>query len=482
MSNIKKNFAYSSVITGANYIFPLLTFPYISRVLGVTGIGIYNYVDSVINYVLLFTMLGINTVGIRVIAASKNNSKELSGAFSSLILFNLITTIIGILILAFIVYTIPKFYEYKGYFFIGIFKILATCLLAEWFYKGMEDFKYITKRSLIVKTIYVLSIFFFIQKDTDTKLYYFLTTMMLVVNATINIVHIRKFINISFTKVNFKAYIKPMFVYGCYIILTSMYTSFNVTYLGFMADVTQVGFYTTATKLHTIIISIFTAFTGVMLPRMTNLLSQNKNVEFVNYIKKSQLILVAFSIPAMLFCIIFASDIIFVIAGNGFQGAIIPMTLIMPLIFIIGYEQILVIQILNPLKKDTIILRNSIIGACVGLFLNVLLVPYLKAIGSSIVWIFTETLILIIAQYYVTKFIHIKFPYKKIGKTLLYYLPLCVFFIFIKQNLDMHPLIRLIIMSVILIIYTTYIEIKLKNEILLSTINKICYRWKRKYQ
>lgn len=482
MSGVKKNFLYSSIITTASYVFPLITFPYVSRTLGASGIGANNYVDSVINYILLFTMLGINTTGIRSIASAKGDRDVLSRAFSSLIIINFLTTLFGILLLWVLVFCIPQFYEYRQYFLVGTCKIIATFMLAEWFYKGREDFKYITQRSLIIKLFYVVSVFVFIRSESDAILYYALTCFSVVVNALVNIIHTRKFVYFTLRDVEVLRYLKPMCVIGCYIIFTSMYTSFNVAYLGFVTNVEQVGYYTTATKFHTIVISIFTAFTGVMLPRMTSLLSQDNFLKFKTYILKSQTFLIAFSIPIIMFCSVFASDIIRLLAGKGFENAVLPMKIIMPLVFVIGYGQISVIQILNPLRKDSIVMRNAILGAIIGISLNILLVPQFEAVGSSIVWLVSEVSIIIFAQHYVTKFTGIIFPWKRIIVTCLYYLPLLIFYLSIQCFHSFNPIIEIFLMGIILMSYSLCVEFKLKNTILIDILNTIKKKWIKKFR
>lgn len=130
-----------------------------------------------------------------------------------------------------------------------------------------------------------------------------------------------------------------------------MYTSFNTTFLGLVTSPTEVGYYTTATKLYSILIGIFTAFTGVMLPRMSSLIVDNNEAEFNRLLSKSYEALWAFSFPIALIGVLCAPDIIMIISGVGYEGAIIPMRIVMPLILIIGYEQIIIMQILMPLKR-----------------------------------------------------------------------------------------------------------------------------------
>lgn len=471
-TSIKKNFLYSSFLTVANYLFPLLTFPYITRVLEVDNIGICSYVDSIVNYFILFTVLGINTVGVRAIAACKEDREAMSRAFSSLFWFNTATTILGVFVLVVTAYSVEKFEPYKEFLLVGIVKLVSNYFMVEWFYRGTENFKYITVRTLIVKCLYVASIFVFVREKEDVLIYYWLTTLSIAINAVFNFCYARKFVTLTFKNLEIKQYLKPLFYFGFYFFITSMYTSFNVTYLGWHSSDEEVGYYTTAFKLYTILISIFSAFTGVMMPRMTNLLAQGKFDEFVQYISKSQNMLLAFSIPVILFSAIFAPQIIEIVAGAGFERAIMPMRIIIPLILIIGFEQVLVTQTLNPLKKDTIILMNSLAGAVVGLCANYFLVPILLSSGSATAWLLSETAVLLCSQYFVTKFINLRFPFKSMFLMIVYNIPLLLLLVLGSKYMNCNCWVTVIVMGSIMVIYSFLLQLKMKNPVVLSFVNR----------
>lgn len=187
---------------------------------------------------------------------------------------------------------------------------------------------------------------------------------------------------------------------GAYSILTSLYTTFNVAYLGFVSTDVEVGYYTTSTKIHHIILLAFTAVTGVLMPRMASLLAEKKYDAYKRLIKKSISVLFIFAIPCVLAIEIFAPEIIKIIAGSGYEGAILPLRIIAPLVLIIGFEQILIIQSLMPMGKDKAVLTNSILGAVVGIIANIILVPHLKSVGSAIVWLVSEVVVMCSAVYF----------------------------------------------------------------------------------
>lgn len=425
MANIKKNFLYSSFLTTANYVFPMITYPYVSRVLGVENIGLCNFIDSIINYFLLFSFMGINILGVREIARAKEDCHKLNTVYNSLFFLNFISTVVAIIILVILTFTIPQLFAHVELMVIGGIRLLFSFLQVEWFFKGIENFKFITIRSIIIKCFYVIAVFVFVRNPDDYPIYYLLMVMMVVLNSIVNVFYSLRFIHISIRGILFKPYIKSFFILGIYTFLTSMYTSFNVAFLGFTSSETEVGYYTTATKLYAILLGLFTAFTGVMMPRMSVLISEKRFEEFKSFFYRSVKILFTFSMPLICFSIIMAPQIIDIISGKGYEGAIIPMRIVMPLMLIIGYEQILVVQTLMPLKSDRYILRNSIIGAVVGLLLNIFIVPLLHSVGSSIVWGLSEIVVLVCSQFVVHKQINLHFPWREFGITVFSHLPLC---------------------------------------------------------
>jgi O-antigen/teichoic acid export membrane protein len=471
--SIKKNFLYSSVLTTSNYIFPALIFVYVSRVLGVSNIGICDFVDSIINYFVLFSMMGVGTIGIREIAKNQSNPEALNKSFSNLFLLNSISTLIIFIIFCFSVFFIPQLNQHKEMFYIGGGKILFNLFLIEWFYKGIEDFRYITIRSVIVRIVYLVVVLIFVRQKQDYLIYYSITVGVVIINALINWKYRFKFVKFKFHEIFFRPYLKSFLTIGAYGVLTSMYTSFNVAYLGFVADNKEVGYYTTAIKLYTILLSLFTAFTGVMLPRMSSLVSEGKFDEVKLLTQKSFDALFLICFPLIIISVVLAPQIIILIAGIGYEGAIFPMRIVMPLMLVIGIEQILIIQILTPLKKDKSVLINSIIGAIVGVSINILVVTSLKSVGSSIAIVISELSVLTSANYFVKRYTEIRIPYKKLLINISYSLPylgIC-FFVKVVFKSNFAILTNSLILS---LFYFFILQIKiLKNALVIAVYNNI---------
>ena len=203
-----------------------------------------------------------------------------------------------------------------------------------------------------------------------------------------------------------------------------MYHTFNVMFLGIATNETEVGYYTTALKMFAVIIASYYAFTGVALPRMSALLSEKNIDEFINLIHRTTNTLIALSIPIIISGICLAPQIIFIIGGPKFNGSIIPMILIFPLLIITGYNKILIEQIMMPYKKDKILMRNAAISAIITIALNILLAKSLGAVGTAIVWIGAEITLLILSMKTVVNLLPIKFPVYDLIKQVIIYIPM----------------------------------------------------------
>lgn len=468
---VKKNFVWSSVLTASGYLFPLITFPYVSRVLGVAGIGRYQFACSIISYFNIIAMMGIATIGIREIAKAKGERGQLSQAFSSLITLNLLSTSIAVFLLIICLCVVSSFHEVKGMLLLGIANIFCNTFVIEWLFKGLEDFRYITIRGLLIRSVYVGCVLIFVRDADDCIIYFLLTTLVVVANSIINIIYSRKYVDFSYKKIHIKPYIKPFLILGIYQILTAMYLSFNVIFLGSKCGDIEVGYYSTATKLYGLIMSFFTAFAGVMLPRMSSLIEYGEKEEFGRLSSKSIDFLLLFSIPIIVITEVYAPVIINLMAGPGYEGAILPMRIVMPLMLIIGYEQIVVIQMLTPLRKDNAILINSVVGASIALLLNFTIVPKYGCVGSAIVWCCSELSVLLSAQKYIQRYSDFKIPFTKIFASLIVVFPSVLLCLFVNNYIDSQFL-QILIGSTIVIVYFFLTEMYiLKNELLLNNVN-----------
>ena len=415
MPRITTNFIYNVALTLSTYLINLVLFPYVSRVLGVDMVGKVGFVNDTIGYFSLFALMGIATVGIREIAACGEDRERRSRVFSSLMALVGIMTAVVMAVYLGSLFVVNRFQADRNLFIIGTGSLLFTSMLIEWFYQGLENFRYITIRSILVKLVYAAAVFLTVRHPEDYQLYFLLTVGAVVVNAIINIGYSRRFATLSFRNVDLKAYLKPVFSLGLYKIMVSMYTTFNVIYLGFVAADAEVGYYYAAKKLFYILLGLFSAFTAVMLPRMSSLVEKRQEEEFHRKIGQTFDLVFAIGIPLTLFLVVMAPQIIGLMSGPGYEGAVLPMRIISPVLLLSSMAQIWVIQVLMPLKQDRIILLSSAIGAVTGIVINILLVGRLGAVGSAIVLLCSELAGNLLSFIFAVRKGYLQFPLKQAG-------------------------------------------------------------------
>jgi len=471
--SVKKNFAYNSILLVSQYIFPMLVFPYITRIFGASTLGMVSFVDGICDYFVLFSVLGLTLTGIRAIAKAKGDKNELSKLFSELLTLHLLSTLIFLIIYVGLILTVPKMRISSPLFFISISKLFFNVFLVEWFYRGIENFKFITARTIAIKTVYVALVFLLVKTKADYLIYYALTCGIVVINAIVNFSYLRGKINFKFRNLNIKQHLTPFFTVGLYILVTSMYTSLNIGFLGFVTNNTSVGYYSASSKIFMILLGFFSALNTVLIPRLSSIIVDNDQDSFLKLIYKSFDVVVAFAFPIIFCGFILAKPIIYTIAGKGYDGAIICFKLIIPLIFILGLAQIFANQILMTLKKDRELLIASIVGAVTGITLNIILVPLYKEVGTSIVLIVSETTVTVLLYRFVTKFTSFRLPVKKVLVNLAMSIPYIIISV-AAMALFSKPIIVLMIAGSVSGLYFVVSQLfVLKNEFLLTYYYKL---------
>lgn len=477
---IGRNFIFSGILAVSNYVFPILVYPHVSRVLGVQNMGICNFVDSIIDYFVLFSMLGIGAVGIREIASCNGHKDRLNRVFSSIMTVGSVTTLIALVALIVSANVVPALAEYRKLLMFGVIKLVGNFLMLDWLFRGLEDFKYVTYRTILIKMVYVAAVFIWIWHPQDYQLYYLFVCLMVGVNSVFSCLYASKLVRFSVKSISCRPYIKPILIMGLYIFLTSMYTTFNVAYLGFSTDDVQVGYYTTSTKFFNILIGLYMAFTMVMLPRMSALLSEGNMDEFKHRMMQSFDVLFLIGVPLVVFMMCFATQFVELFSGSEYLPAVPCTLLAFPLILVIGIEQILIIQVLIPLKKEKALLIGSAAGATAGLLLNILLVRRLGALGSSIVWFGCEFVVLLVAQYFVERYLQFRIPLKSLLKNIGMYVPMAAILIVVSFCSPLNQMVNLAIGSAVSAIYFCVLQVCiLKNQAVLGFVNERILRCRR---
>lgn len=391
--SVKVNYILNLINTGTQMLFPLITFPYVCRVIEADGIGQINFFQSIISYISLFTCLGIPMYAIREIARDRSDVVQMNRTAMEILLLHSMLTLVGYAIVAILCLTVPQIQVNIPLFLILSLTIFFTAIGCEWFYQGIEDFKYITIRGLIIKTVSVVLLFIFVKSKTDL-LYYGCYTVFGVLGGNIfNFFRLRKYIhreNIIFSELHIKRHIKPVLKVFSFSVVTSIYLQLNTVLLGFLKNALAVGYFATATKVMQMLLTMSVCLGSVMMPRASHLIAENKEAEFNRLIQKSYDFTLAIALPMTIGLIFCAPSLITALCGVKFEHSILPSQIIAPIILMVAISNIFGIQVLFPKGKINIVTLCCGIGAVADLILNLCLIPFFSYIGTSIAYLGAE--------------------------------------------------------------------------------------------
>ena len=391
--SVKVNYILNLINTGTQMLFPLITFPYVCRVIEADSIGQINFFQSIISYISLFTCLGIPMYAIREIARDRSDVVQMNRTAMEILLLHSMLTLVGYAIVAILCLTVPQIQVNIPLFLILSLTIFFTAIGCEWFYQGIEDFKYITIRGLIIKTVSVVLLFIFVKSKTDL-LYYGCYTVFGVLGGNIfNFFRLRKYIhreNIIFSELHIKRHIKPVLKVFSFSVVTSIYLQLNTVLLGFLKNALVVGYFAAATKVMQMLLTMSACLGSVMMPRASHLIAENKEAEFNRLIQKSYDFTLAIALPMTIGLIFCAPSLITALCGVKFEHSILPSQIIAPIILMVAISNIFGIQVLFPKGKINIVTLCCGIGAVADLILNLCLIPFFSYIGTSIAYLGAE--------------------------------------------------------------------------------------------
>lgn len=391
--SVKVNYILNLINTGTQMLFPLITFPYVCRVIEADGIGQINFFQSIISYISLFTCLGIPMYAIREIARNRSDVVQMNRTAMEILLLHSMLTLVGYAIVAILCLTVPQIQVNIPLFLILSLTIFFTAIGCEWFYQGIEDFKYITIRGLIIKTVSVVLLFIFVKSKTDL-LYYGCYTVFGVLGGNIfNFFRLRKYIhreNIIFSELHIKRHVKPVLKVFSFSVVTSIYLQLNTVLLGFLKNALAVGYFAAATKVMQMLLTMSACLGSVMMPRASHLIAENKEDEFNRLIQKSYDFTLAIALPMTIGLIFCAPSLITALCGVKFEHSILPSQIIAPIILMVAISNVFGIQVLFPKGKINIVTLCCGIGAVADLILNLCLIPLFSYIGTSIAYLGAE--------------------------------------------------------------------------------------------
>lgn len=397
--NIKMNVIMNAVLTMSSFIFPLITFPYVSRILLPVGTGKVSFATSLISYFTMFSQLGIPTYGIRACAKVRDDKLALSRVVHELLFINVIMSVASYALLFAAILFVPRLREEKTLYIVVGTTIILTAIGMEWLYKALEQYTYITIRSIIFKFVSLVAMLFLVRAKEDYVIYGGITIFASSASNILNFINVHKYIDFKYIGgYSLGRHLKPVSIFFAMSCATTVYTHLDTVMLGFMAGDADVGYYNAAVRIKTILVSIVTSLGAVLLPRTSYYIQHGQISEFKRISAKALNFVFLIASPLMVYFICFAKEGIFFLSGDAYAGSVLPMQLIMPTLLFIGISNLTGIQILVPQGKEIIVLYSEILGAVVDIVLNALLIPQFASAGAAIGTLVAE-FVVVVFQY-----------------------------------------------------------------------------------
>ncbi len=403
-SNVQKNTIYNVIKSASAILFPLISFPYASRVLLTDGIGRVNFGNSVVSYVTLIASLGISTYAIRECAKVRDHKEKLEQTASQLFFINIATTLLAYLLLTLVLIFAEPLHDYRSLIILQSSCVIFTTIGMDWLNTAMEDFRFITIRTVVFQLLSLLAMFLFVKGPEDYMLYALISVLASSGANLTNLAYRRRFCRIQFPKtLDLRRHLPPILLLFSLILSQTVYVNSSTTILGLIRGDTEVGLYTTATKIYTIVNTMVASVAFVVMPQLSYLFAQ-ENTEGINKLLRYGLgFIVTLGLPCIVGINVLCEEIIYVLAGEAYLAAtpaLHILTISLAASFIGGFIGNL---ILIPSGKEIISLLVSILSAVLSIVLNLLLIPRLGFIAAAMTTAIAEIVGMVISFFAIDK-------------------------------------------------------------------------------
>ena len=473
-NSVKRNYIYNLLYQILTIIIPLITTPYLSRVLGAENIGIYSFTISITTYFILFGSLGVAIYGQREIAYVQNDIRKRSKIFFEITFMRCIT--LGVSLFIFYITFCLKG-QYSIYYKILILEIIANAIDISWYFQGLEEFKKTVIRNIIVKLISVICIFLFVKESVDLNNYFIIYVLSTLLGNLSLWMYLPKFVQkVKIKELNLFRHVKPTIMLFIPQVATQIYTVLDKTMIGvIVSNKAEVGYYEQAQKIVKLLMTLATSLGTVMMPRIAATFASGNHEKVKEYMNKSFHFILLLAFPLMFGIISVSSSFVPIFYGKGYDKVIPLLCVISPIIVLIGLSNITGTQYLLPTKKQNQYTLSVVVGAIVNFILNLILIKYFASIGASIATVIAELAVTSIQFILVRKEIKfidvIKLSYKYVIGSLIMFMCSMIVGYFIKDNLVS------IILQVIVSFFVYFLVLYILKD---KMINEVVVRFKSK--
>jgi len=415
--SLKLNAVMNMVKIIAGMIFPLITFPYTSRILGPEGTGKTNFAFSLVGNFVLLAAIGIPLYGIREVAKIRDDKKSLIALIQELLILHCFASIVSTTAYLCLILFTHKLHEEFTLFLIVGTSIPLSALAMDWLYQGLEEYVYITVRSIAFTSVSVVALFLFVHHEED-----YVSTAAITIIATLgsSVLNFWNARTIIFAKRElpwrFQRHIKPLIAVYALNFIVSIYINLDTVMLGFLSTAKNVGYYSSAMKLTRMLLSVVVSFGGVLLPRLSYYLANEMWGEFDRMLQKSLGVILLFCLPMTTALMMISREILAVLAGSKYLPAAGCLVITAPIILFIGLTNIFAIQILYPMGKEKSLVLSVSLGAVVAVAVNFLLIPRFGHFGAAWGTLSAESVVLIAQFILVRRHYQIHWPLKNLVK------------------------------------------------------------------
>ncbi len=417
--SIGVNFVYNAFYNTMKVLFPLITIPYISRVLLSDGLGKVNYAVNIATWFLMFASLGIPRYGVREIARNKNDSIRLNKTFSELFLINCISTTLCVCAYFLMLASFPAFKDKVLLYLVVGIQLVLNVFNVDWFYQGIEEYGYITKRSLVIKTISLLVMFCLVKTHEDYIIYAFIQSMAVAGNYLFNFLNLKKYVQFTREHIQLKKHMSAVFVLFSTQLSVSIYALLDTTMLGVWCSDSVIGYYSNVYKIISTISVLTASLGGVMLPRMMQMKEKNDISALEAITKRAQEIILVLCLPISLGLFLVSSDIVLVLFGKDFVMATTTVKIFAPFIVFSTVGNLYGTQLLMAFNKEKTLLCTVLIGSIINFSMNWFLIKLYQHNGAAFASVFTEMVVMIAQIVLVNKILKIREDFKFLAQTLI---------------------------------------------------------------